>query len=407
MRDTELYRAILGLESPWTVARVELDVKQHRVDVYAEHGNRKSWPCPECEAACGLHDHDQERTWRHLDSCQFQTVLHASVPRVRCNEHGVRQVRVPWAEPRSRFTLLFERFAIDVLHETDVLGAARILAITWDEAHGIMARAVARGLLRRQHTVPEYVGIDEKSIARGQTYATIACDLTDGHVIDVAPERSWESVVRCFGRFSLNDLAGIKAVAMDMWKPFMGAMTLLLPDASTKIVFDRFHIVSHMNHAVDMVRRRENRSLRAEGDERLVGSKYLWLYGTENVPRDRWQDFSALRSANLKTSRAWASKETLRALWDMPTLARGEALYKRWHFWATHSRLQPVKNVAAMIRRHLQGVLAYFTHRITNSSSEALNSTIQMIKKRAFGFRSFDNFRVAILFRCGNLQLYP
>jgi hypothetical protein len=119
MRDTELYRAILGLESPWTVARVELDVKQQRVDVYAEHGKRKTWPCPECEASCGLHDHDEERTWRHLDSCQFQTYLHASVPRVRCDEHGVRQVRVPWAEPRSRFTLLFERFAIDVLHETD------------------------------------------------------------------------------------------------------------------------------------------------------------------------------------------------------------------------------------------------------------------------------------------------
>jgi transposase len=314
MQDTELYRAILGLESPWTVARVDLDVKQQRVDVYAEHGKRKTWTCPECEASCGLHDHDEERTWRHLDSCQFQTYLHASVPRIRCDEHGVRQVRVPWAEPRSRFTLLFERFAIDVLHETDILGAARILAITWDEAHGIMARAVARGLSRRQHTVPEYVGLDEKSIARGQTYATIACDLTDGHVIDVAPERTWESVVRCFGRFSLNDMAGIKAVAMDMWQPFIAAITTLLPEASTKIVFDRFHIVSHMNHAVDMVRRRENRSLRAVGDERLVGSKYLWLYGTENVPQDRFQDFYALRSANLKTSRAWASKETLRAL---------------------------------------------------------------------------------------------
>ena len=187
MRESELYRAILGLESPWAVARVELDVKQHRVDVYADHVNRKSWACPECEAACGLHDHDEERMWRHLDSCQFQTVLHASVPRVRCNEHCVRQVRVPWAEPRSRFILLFERFAVDELHEADVLSAARILAISWDEAHGIMARAVARGLLRRQHTVPECVGVDEKSIARSQTYATIACDMTDGRVIDVAP----------------------------------------------------------------------------------------------------------------------------------------------------------------------------------------------------------------------------
>jgi transposase len=175
---------------------------------------------------------------------------------------------------------------------------------------------------------------------------------------------------------------------MDMWQPFIGTMSALLPEASTKIVFDRFHIVSHMNHAVDMVRRRENRSLRAVGDERLVGSKYLWLYGTENVPQKRLLDFSALRSANLKTSRAWASKETLRAFWDMPTLAMGKALYKRWHFWATHSRLQPVTKVAAMIRRHLPGVLSYFTHRITNSASETLNSTIQMIKKRAFGFGS-------------------
>jgi transposase len=408
MRDTELYRGLLGLEPPWTVARVELDVKQRRVDVYAEHAKRKTWPCPECDAACGLHDHDEERTWRHLDSCQFQTHLHARLPRVRCDQHGVRQVRVPWAEPLSRFTLLFERFAIDVLLETDVLGAARILNLSWDEAHGIMARAVERGLARREHKVPKYVGIDEKAIARGQRYATIACDLSDGHVLEVAPERTKESVVRCFGRFSLDELAaGIKAVAMDMWEPFIGIVSAMLPEADTKIVFDRYHIVAHMNDAVDMVRRRENRALRAEGDDRLVGSKHMWLYGAENLPEHYAADFSLLRKANLKTARAWGIKETLRDLWDQPTRSRGEAWYKRWHFWATHSRLAPVKKAAAMIRRHLDGVLSYFTHRITNSASEALNSTIQMIKKRAFGFRSFANFRVAVLFRCGGLQLHP
>jgi transposase len=407
MRDTELYQQILGLESPWRVTRVELDVKQTRVDVFAEHAKRKTWPCPECEAACGLHDHDEERTWRHLDSCQFQTLLHASVPRIRCDEHGVRQVRVPWAEPRSRFTLLFERFAIDVLRETDILGAARILDISWDEAHGIMGRAVTRGLSRREHKVPEYIGLDEKALARGHRYATIACDLRDGHVIDVAPERTGESVIRCFGRFSVNDLEGIKEVAMDMWQPFIRTMSLLLPQADTKIVFDRFHIVAHMNDAVDTVRRRENRQLREMGDDRLVGSKHLWLYGAERVPDESFNDFFALRCANLKTSRAWAIKETLRYLWDQPTRTTGEAWYKHWHFWATHSRLPPVKKVAAMIRRHLPGVLSFFTHRITNSASEALNSTIQMIKKRAFGFRSFDNFRIAILFRCGGLQLHP
>ncbi len=407
MQDTELYRVLLGLESPWTVAKVALDVQGQRVDVYAEHAERKTWPCPECGAACGLHDHDEERTWRHLDSCQFQTHLHARVPRIRCDKHGVKQVKVPWAEPKSRFTLLFERLAIDVLWETDVLGASRILRISWDEAHGIMARAVARGLRRREHVVPKHMGLDEKAIAKGQTYATIACDLDTGHVIDVAPARTTESVYRCLGRFSVDELANVEAVAMDMWKPFIRAMTTLLPRPDEQVVFDRFHIVSHMNDAVDIVRRRENRLLRAEGDDRLVGSKHLWLYGTERVPDHRFWDFFALRSANLKTSRAWAIKETLRGLWDMPSLAEGTKLYRRWHFWATHSQLHPVKKVAAMIRNHLSGVLAYFTHRITNSASEALNSTIQMIKKRSFGFRNFDNFRIAILFRCGGLQLHP
>jgi len=407
MRDTELYQRILGLESPWKVARVELDVKETRVDVYAEHSKRKTWPCPECEAPCGLHDHDEERTWRHLDSCQFKTILHARVPRIRCDAHGVLQVRVPWAEPRSRFTLLFERFAIDVLWETDILGAARILDISWDEAHGIMDRAVVRGLRRRKHKVPEHMGLDEKALAKGQRYATIACDLDNGHVIDVAPERTGESVVHCLERFSTEELAEIQAVAMDMWQPFVNAVTVLVPQGATKIVFDRYHIVAHMNEAVDQVRRRENRELRAMGDDRLVGSKHWWLYGAERVPEQHFDDFFALRQGTLRTARAWAIKETLRSLWDQPTREEGDAWYKKWHLWATHSRLAPVKKVAAMIRRHLTGVLSYFTHRITNSASEALNSTIQMIKKRAFGFRSFDNFRTAILFRCGGLQLHP
>jgi transposase len=136
MRDTELYRVILGLESPWTVARVDLDVKQQRVDVYVDHGKRQTWPCPVCDKPCGLHDHDEEKAWRHLDTCQFKTLLHARTPRVRCDEHGVLQVRVPWAEPGGRFTALFERWAIDVLQETSVDGGARLLGISWDEAQG-------------------------------------------------------------------------------------------------------------------------------------------------------------------------------------------------------------------------------------------------------------------------------
>jgi len=407
MRDTDLYRHLLGLEAPWTVSRVELDVKGQRVAVFAEHGRPKSWPCPVCNAACGLHDHDEERVWRHLDSCQFRTFLHARIPRVQCPTHGVRQVRVSWAEPRSRFTVLFERLAIDVLLETDIAGAATILRLSWDETHQLMKRAVARGLARRPHRVPRVMGIDEKSLAKGHRYATIACDLESGHVIGVAEGRTRESLIHCLGRFSINDLSAVEAVAMDMWEPYVGLIHAVVDEADGKIVFDRFHIVAHMNEAVDRVRRRENKALRAEGDERLVGSKHMWLYGAENLPEKYKADFAALRSSNLKTARAWAIKETLRQLWEQRGGAAGERWWRRWYGWATRSRLEPVKKVAAMVKRHLPNVLTYFKHRITNAGSEAINSVIQMLQKRAFGYRNFKNWSTVVLFHCGGLSLYP
>ncbi|MGH9701492.1 MAG: ISL3 family transposase [Candidatus Acidiferrales bacterium] len=407
MRDTELYRALLGLESPWTVARVDLDVKEQRVDVYAEHGKRKTWPCPECEAPCGLHDHDEERAWRHLDSCQFKTVLHARIPRVRCRQHGVLQVRVPWADPGGRFTALFERWAIEVLHETSVEGGGRLLGISWDEAHHIMQRAVERGLARREPLVPKHLGLDEKSIRKGSRFATIATDIQAGAVIEVAEGRTKESVYRSLGSYSLNDLAEVEAVAIDMSQTYINAVRACIKSADEKIVFDRFHVVQHMTDAVDKVRRGESQQLREEGDDRLVGSRYFWLYGRENVPDKHLIRFDTLRNANLKTARAWAIKEQLRDLWNQPALEDGEAWWRGWFGWASHSRLEPVKKVARMIKRHLPNVLTYFTHRITSATNEALNGVIKTLIKRSYGFRSFPNFRTAVLFHCGKLDLYP
>ena len=407
MRDVELYRHLIGLTSPWTVAHVELNLREQRVDVFAEHSKSKNWPCAECAAACGLHDHEPERTWRHLDSCQFRTYLHARIPRTRCPEHGVRQVQVPWAEPQARFTLLFERLAIDVLLETDISGGARLLGLSWDEAQHIMERAVARGLLRRPHEAPRYMGVDEKAIAKGAVYATVVSDLERGHVIEVAEGRKKRSLVSALGSFTLMELAQVEAVAMDMWEPYAQVIKVVVQGGADKIVFDRYHIMSHMNGAVDQVRRQENRSLRQEGDDRLVKTRYMWLYGEENLPTRYQVAFEALRDSTLKTARAWAIKESLRQLWTCPNQKEGEAWWKRWYFWATHCQLEPVKKVAKMLKSHLDNVLTYFVHPITNAVSEALNSTLQMLKHRARGYRSFINFRTAVLFHCGGLNLYP
>jgi transposase len=407
MRDTELYRHLLGLETPWSVTKVELTLSDQQVDVWAGHPEGVSWNCPECGKSAPLYDHSEERAWRHLDSCQFKTILHARPPRVKCADHGVRQVKLPWAEGSGRFTSLFERLAIDVLGETTVLGATTILRISWDEAWGIMVRAVARGKLAKKACVAEIIGVDEKAVAKGQKYITLVCDVERATVEFIGDNRTIESLDAYYDGLTPEQLNGIKAVAMDMWPAFITSTTTHVPEAKSKIVFDRFHIAKHMGEAVDQVRKDENRELLAVGDETLVGSKYLWLWRQENLPEKHQDWFAGLRAANLKTGRAWAMGECLRGLWEYTSKAWAMKYWKRWYLWATHSRLAPVIEVAKMIQSHLDNVMTYFDHRITNAVSEGLNSKIQTIKKMACGYGNRDHFKTAIFFHCGGLDLYP
>ena len=407
MEDTGLYQYLLGLKSPWSVSRVGLDVERQRVDVWAEHEKNAEWVCPECQKESTLYDHAEERLWRHLDSCQFKTFLHARIPRVKCMEHGVLQVLVPWAEPKSRFTILFERLAIDVLRECDVTGATRILKMSWDEAWNIMERAVARGKLRKQDRVLKQIGVDEKAIAKGHNYLTLVSDINNGTVEHIADDRKQISLEGYYQSLTEEQLEGIEAVAMDMWDPYIAATRAYVPSAESKIVFDRFHIMGYIGKAVDTVRKQEHRERMKEGDETLKGSKYLWLYSKENVPENRRNEFAVLQKLELKVGRAWAIKETLRKLWHYSYPGSANKFWKRWYFWATHSRLKPIIEVAGTIKRHIANVLTYIRHRITNAVSEGLNSKIQTIKKMAYGFRNKEHFKTAIYFHCGGLDMYP
>jgi transposase len=236
---------------------------------------------------------------------------------------------------------------------------------------------------------------------------TVATDIEASAVIEVAEGRTKLSVYRCLRSFSLDALAQVEAIAIDMSSTYISAVTSCIQDADKKIVFDRYHVVAHMTDAVDKVRRGENQQLRAEGDDSLVGSRYAWLYARENLPEKYRLTFEALRDSNLKTARAWAIKEQLRDLWDQPNLEEGEAWWTVWFQWASRSRLEPVKNVARMIKAHLPNVLTYFTHPITSATNEAINGVIKALVKRSYGFRSFPNFRTAVLFHCGKLDLYP
>lgn len=407
MRDTELYRQLLGLVAPWEVDLVELSSEDGRVDVWVTHPGRTRFACPDCERELGVYDHSEEREWRHLDSCAFLTFLHASPPRVACPEHGVRQARLPWAEPNSRFPTLFERLAIDVLGACNVEAAAGLLRISWDQAWHLMDRAVTRGLAAKPLAAPTHVGVDEKAAGRGQDYITIVSDLDAGTVEYIADERRQTSLDGYYEQFTDSQLAGIEAVAMDMWEPFATSTRAHLADADSKIVFDRYHLMGYLTKAVDTVRKAENRVLAASGDKSLAGSKYLWLYSRENLPAKHADRFAALRAGDLKTARAWAIKESLRHFWSYRRRGWAAKHFKRWYFWATHSRLKPIIEAAKTLKRHQAGLLTYFAHPITNAGAEGLNSRVQAIRVSARGYRNREHFKTAIYFHLGGLQLYP
>src|SRR5450759_180965 len=223
MQDRELYSAILGIRSPWSVQSVDLKLTEGEVHIYLEHGSGLDWPCPECGRLCPLYDHQPERRWRPLDSCQLRTILHAEPPRTNCSEHGARTVKLPWAEPNSRFTALFEGIAIEWLKVASQKAVADQLALSWDEVHAIQQRAVARGLARREAEEVEHLGVDEKSFTRGHRYFTLVNDLDRGRVLFVAENRCEASLDAFWSGLSPDQLNSVQAVAMDMWDQHFGS----------------------------------------------------------------------------------------------------------------------------------------------------------------------------------------
>ena len=347
-----------------------------------------------------------ERTWRHLDTMQFVTILRARVPRCRCPKCGVKTTRVPWASKSSRFTMMFEAFAIQVLQaSSSVKRAALLLRLDWGSANQIMKRAVERGLERRTVDQAEHVGIDEKSFLRGQSYASLLIDLDGSRVLEVTEGRTEEAANALWQSLSAEQREQILAVTMDMWGPYISSTKEQAPGAA--IVHDKFHVSKHLNEAVDQVRRQEQKVLKSEDDDRLTGTRQLWLYSMENLGEEAALRFEPLKEMELKTARAWAIKEQFRWFWMYHHKGYARQFFDKWYAWAVRSQLKPIAKKAKMLKRHLDNLLTYVKHKITNAMTEGFNSKIQGLKTNARGFRSFASYRVRILFFCGKLDLLP
>lgn len=160
---------------------------------------------------------------------------------------------------------------------------------------------------------------------------TLVQNLNQGIVEYVTEDRKQESLKRYYEQLNQELLKQIQAVAMDIWEPFIKVTENYL--GSGKIVIDRFHVMKHLNQAVDIVRKQENRELEKEGDSSLKGSKYLWLHSRENIPPNKLESFEELIQKELRVGKAWAMKESFRELWKQIDLSKGTEFFLNWWKW--------------------------------------------------------------------------
>jgi len=401
-----LYTQILGLERPWIVTAIKLDLPNEEVSILIKYDS-STGICPTCHKECSVYDSRATRTWRHLDTCQMKTYLTGELPRIKCKEHGVQTISVPWAEHHSRFTMLFEQFSIRLLQATqNQTKAASILRIDFHQIHLIMDKAVKRGLARRGKIDVEYFGIDEKSMHKGHTYMTVVSDLTKGVIIDIVENRTGEAVKSLLANLKkTHNFQSLKAISMDMWKPFMNEAFAAFPYAD--IVHDKFHIVKYLNDGVDKTRISESKALVIEDNESLKNSKYLFLKNEENMTDKQTVRFQAIKEMTLKTCQAWRIKENFKSFFNCKYINEAKIYFSQWFLDVNDSGLPQMIKIAKMLINHSTGLLNYIKHKISNGMAENLNGQIQRMKTVGRGFRAFKNYRNAILFYLGKLDMIP
>lgn len=400
MQDHELFGLALGLVKPWYVEKVTLDVEHRELGLMIDFERGGVFPCPACGAAgCKAYD-TQDKSWRHLDFFQYRTSLTARTPRVTCDRCGIRPVNVPWARSGSGFTLLFEAMMLSLVTHMPVKAVARLSGEHDTRLWRLVEHYVGMARERRDDSEVRKVGIDETASRRGHNYVSLFADMEAGRVLYVAEGKDADTVTE-FGEDLLahgGDPYDIEEVTADMSAAFQKGVRAVLPGAS--MTFDKFHVVALVNDAVDRTRRQD----RADHPE-LKGQRYALLRNPETMSNKQLEFTSwLLRRSTMKTARALHLRLAFQDAFTLPT-DQAETYLRRWCSWAQRSRIPEMVRVGRTIRQHFEGILRWFTSRLTNARMEAINGLVQAAKARARGYRTTKNLAAMIYLIAGKLDL--
>lgn len=404
----DLLHAVLKLpKSGWEIIAVQLDEDTETLFVDLVYKGDMRLHCPDCGSDCTGHIYDHnERTWRHKDLCEYRTLLHANVPRVKCKRcDKVVMINVPWANKQMRITRTFERQLVNGCILMPISDVRRLYRVSWYTVCNALERTIHDLQKCKTYDSVRTIGIDEIAIHKGHEYLTIVYDLAKSEVIWIGRARSYATMLEFIAWFGVERFQRLDAICCDMWDPYLKAITQFVDQS--KVVFDKFHIKQHLNTAVDNVRKMEHKNLLSEGREDLKHTKYLWLKNPSHMSWHQYLTFKELRKKNLKVLRAYELKELFTHFWEYAVTGWAERFFKDWYWAATHSRLDPMIKVAKMLKRYWYGIISYIKHPITNATSEGINSKIRVFTKRAFGFKSFEMFKNIVFLGCGGLNIDP
>lgn len=396
----QFFELLLGFGDDWKVEGVETNGEFGKIEIEIEYVGDVTL----MGKGTRLYDHAPARRWRHLDTMQYETYIRCRLPRIETKDGKVSTVRPPWAKKHDRHTHLFESAVISLLRATkNQTETARIMRCKFDLVNRIMHAAVTRGIKRREmsESVCEHLSIDEKSFKKGHKYVSVLSDPLTGSVIEVTEDRTKKAAKELIDKgLSKDQQKRVKTISMDMWRPYIAAAGEGLPNV--EIVHDKFHLIKYLNAAIDKVRRRETKE-----HEELKNSRYALLKNKENLTNRQRIKFEEISGKNFEVSRAWQVRENFRDLFDNASPKEGKAIFRNWHEAAIAAEIREIKDVAQMFANHLKGVVLAMTTGFNNAMAERLNGKIQLLKSIARGYRTFANFRSAILFFYGNLSLFP
>ncbi len=396
-----LFAKALRLESPWKITKVEFHEGKGVIKVFVDFPKGSVFCCPVCGKEVKAYD-TTEKEWRHLNFFQYACYLTVRVPRIGCPADGILQIAVPWAREGADFTFLFESFAMTLVREMPVNKVSQIIKVDDNKLWRMMHYYTEAARQLEEYSGVNKIGVDETAKARGHDYVTLFVDLAERRTIFVAEGKGSETMAAFTQDFKEHhgNPDDITDVSIDMSPAFIKGVEENLPNAV--ITFDKYHIMKILNVAVDEVRKAE-----AKQQDLLRGQKYVFLKNRKNLTESQLKTLNSLEAMprlNLKTVRAYHIRENFQEIYKEETREGFEIALTKWYFWATHSRMEEIKEAAKTIKSHWSGVLRWFDSKINNGILEGLNSLIQAAKAKARGYRTFKNLKTIIYMLTGKLD---